>query len=168
MNVLEEFNISLRIIAEKRPKSFGHPFSFSQNKAFFSRWKYETFPKTMLNGEFVFAPRDLSEPYNRGHSFFKIGIFLFSGIPVIASPIPSYKEIIKGENCGKLCDSKEDFRNIIKNFCKNREILVNWSKSARLVMEKYTTLEISKEYIKTFKKILKQKKESNKRIIVKH
>ena len=168
MNVLEEFNISLRIIAEKRPKSFGHPFSFSQNKAFFSRWKYETFPKTMLNGEFVFAPRDLSEPYNRGHSFFKIGIFLFSGIPVIASPIPSYKEIIKGENCGKLCDSKEDFRNIIKNFCKNREILVNWSKSASLVMEKYTTLEISKKYIKTFKKILKQKKESNKRIIVKH
>ena len=116
----------------------------------------------MLNGEFVFAPRDLSEPYNRGHSFFKIGVFLFSGIPVIASPIPSYKEIIKRDNCGRLCDSKEDFRNIIKNFFENREILINWSRSAKLVMEKYTTLEISKKYITTFKKILTQKNNNKK------
>tara|TARA_B100000242_G_C43043676_1_gene487024 strand:+ start:1270 stop:2304 length:1035 start_codon:yes stop_codon:yes gene_type:complete len=161
MNILNEFKISLRIIAEKRPQSFCHPFLFGRNKAFFTRWKYETFPKTLLNGEFVFAPRDLSEPYNRGHSFFKIGVFLFSGIPVIASPVPSYKEIIKRENCGKLCDSKDDFRNIIKNFCENREKLINWSRSAKLLMEKYTTVEISKKYIATFKKI--QTQDNNKK-----
>ena len=159
MDVLKEFNISLRIISEKEPKEFGYPFSFNKNKAYFSRWKYETFPKTMLQGEFVFAPRDLSESYNRSHSFFKIGIFLLSGVPVVASPIPSYKEIIKKENFKKLCNSKDDFRNIIKDFYKNREILVNWSRSARLIMEKYTTFEISKKYIKTFKKILTQKTE---------
>ena len=47
---------------------------------------------------------------------------------------------------------------LLKIFIKNIEILVNWSRSARLIMEKYTTFEISKKYIKTFKKIPIQKK----------
>ena len=76
MDILKEFNISLRIISEKRPEKFSHPFFFGSNKAFYSKWKYETFPKTMLNGDFIFAPRDLSEPYNRGHSFLKLVFFL--------------------------------------------------------------------------------------------
>ena len=56
MDILDELNISLRIISEKRPRYFGHPFLFGSNKAYFSKWKYETFPKTMLKGDFVFAP----------------------------------------------------------------------------------------------------------------
>ena len=108
----------------------------------------------MLNGDFIFAPRDLSEPYNRGHSFFKIGVFLAIGIPVIASPIPSYKELVSGDKCGKkLCFSKDDFRNTIKELYNNREKLKAWSRNAKLVMKKYTTLEISKKYFKIFKKI---------------
>ena len=154
MNILDELNISLRIISEKRPKNFGYPFFFSPHKAYFSKWKYKTFPKTMLKGDFVFAPRDISESYNRGHSFFKIGIFLSVGIPVIASPVPSYKELIFKNNCGKICETKNDFRKTIKSICSNRQRLVSWSKSAQLIMKKYTTSEISKKYIESFKKII--------------
>ena len=155
MDILNELNISLRIISEKRPKSFGHPLFFSPNKAYFSKWKYETFPRTMLKGEFAFAPRSISEPYNRGHSFFKIGIFLSVGIPVIASPIPSYKELIYKNNCGRICETKNDFRKTIKSICSNRQRLVYWSKSAQLIMNKYTTSEISRKYIEFFEKIIK-------------
>ena len=48
MDILKEFNISLKIISEKRPEKFSHPFFFGSNKAFYSKWKYETFPKTPM------------------------------------------------------------------------------------------------------------------------
>ena len=155
MGILQELNIPLRIISETRPRDFGYPFFFSSNKAYYSKWKYETFPQTMLKGDFVFAPRNISESYNRGHSFFKIGIFLSVGIPVIASPIPSYKELIFKNNCGKLCKTKNDFRKTLKDISTDRQRLVTWSKSAQLIMKKYTTFEISKKYVEIFTKILK-------------
>ena len=51
----------------------------------------------------------------------------------------------------KLCFSKDDFRNTIKELYNNREKLKAWSRNAKLVMKKYTTLEISKNILKSLK-----------------
>lgn len=38
------------------------------------------------------APRDLSYPYNRGHSLTKVGLGMASGLPAIGSPVPVYAD----------------------------------------------------------------------------
>lgn len=45
----------------------------------------------ILRGDIFIAPRDVHETYNQGHTFTKIGIAMALGIPVCASPIPSYE-----------------------------------------------------------------------------
>jgi hypothetical protein len=37
------------------------------------------------------APRDLSDRYNLGHAFTKIGCPMAAGLPVVASPVDSYR-----------------------------------------------------------------------------
>lgn len=60
--------------------------------------------KKMRAGDVFISPRDLSDPYNLTHAFTKIGIPMAMGIPVVASPIPSYKQ-----SPALLCATKEDW-----------------------------------------------------------
>ena len=46
--------------------------------------------RKMLRGDVFISPRDLSDPYNLTHAFTKIGVPMALGMPVVASPIPSY------------------------------------------------------------------------------
>lgn len=46
--------------------------------------------RQLLAGDIAIAPRDLRNAYNRGHSFTKIGYPMAVGLPVVASPVPSY------------------------------------------------------------------------------
>ncbi len=44
----------------------------------------------ILLGDIFIAPRNMQESYNQGHSFTKIGVAMALGLPVCASPVPSY------------------------------------------------------------------------------
>lgn len=57
----------------------------------FMKWDYETFPEAILGCDVALLPRIFSgDPYNQGHSAFKALVFAASGIPVVASKLPSY------------------------------------------------------------------------------
>lgn len=57
----------------------------------FIKYQQKQIPKDLLLGDIFLAPRNLENAYNLGHSFQKIGCPMALGIPVIASPVPSYK-----------------------------------------------------------------------------
>jgi hypothetical protein len=57
----------------------------------FQRYRERDITSLLLQGDVFIAPRDLNESYNHGHSFTKIGVAMALGLPVCASPIPSYE-----------------------------------------------------------------------------
>ena len=80
----DKYNIKLITICEKPPK-----INIKIRKEFIKYNQY-SLPQDMMKGDIFINPRDLSESYNLGHSFIKIGYPMSVGLPVIASPIPSY------------------------------------------------------------------------------
>lgn len=59
----------------------------------------------MRGCDIFIAPRDLSDPYNLAHTFTKIGGAMAMGIPVVASPVPSYQS-----SPALLCETEGDWR----------------------------------------------------------
>lgn len=95
-------NSKLLVISERKPE-IASAFEFK-------RWKYKKAPSYLLKGDIGIAPRSLDNSYNKGHSSFKILLYLAAGLPVLAAPLPSYCGIIvNGEN-GYLCQRGEDYK----------------------------------------------------------
>ncbi len=61
----------------------------------FHKWTYETFTENILKCDIAFLPRVYSDNYNSGHSSFKALVFAASGLPIIASKVPSYLDLSK-------------------------------------------------------------------------
>lgn len=59
------------------------------------KWTYESFPADILKCDIAILPRTYDDNYNSGHSSFKALVFAVSGIPIIASKVPSYVDLSK-------------------------------------------------------------------------
>lgn len=92
----------LLIIAEREP-GIGFPFRFE-------KWKYKKVPSYLVQADIGIAPRTVDNSYNKGHSFFKILIYLAAGLPVLAAPLPSYCDIIVDGKNGFICQNVDDFK----------------------------------------------------------
>ncbi|MBF0290230.1 MAG: glycosyltransferase [SAR324 cluster bacterium] len=148
--LLEKRNISLVLISEKKPEISG--------KFNYLSWSYYTFPQTILNGDFCLSPRKTDNPYDLGHSHFKIGVFMAQGIPALASPLPSYLEVIQKTGGGKICESNSDWESALDCITENRNILWEWSQAARKGMiAHYSTENVVKQYIILFEQLLGSK-----------
>lgn len=73
------------IISESPPDL---PFKYD-----FLRWRYASFPVDLLKCDVAFLPRTLDSSYTVNNSSFKALVFAVLGIPVIASALPSYREM---------------------------------------------------------------------------
>jgi len=73
------------VMAETKPR-LSFPFEFR-------RWRYRSFPRDILRADVGIFPRSVDSDYDRGHSFFKIGVFLAQHVPVVYSPVPSYAQV---------------------------------------------------------------------------
>jgi len=78
------YDLKLLTICEKKPE-----INIKIDKEFI-RYDQARLPHDIIKGDIFLAPRDLSDPYNLYHSFTKIGYPMACGLPVLASPIPSY------------------------------------------------------------------------------
>ena len=83
-------NWPIIIISDKKPRL---EFDFT-----FIKWRYKSFPRNILKGDIGIFPRFVDNEYDMGHSFFKIGVFLAQGLPVLCSPVVSYKQLINESN----------------------------------------------------------------------
>ncbi|MHA1284644.1 MAG: hypothetical protein ACTSQP_19255 [Promethearchaeota archaeon] len=121
-NVIEllakKYNIALITICEKKPNID------IKIKKIFIKYDQLTLPYYMTKGDIFLAPRNLNDSYNLGHSFIKIGYPMAIGLPIVASPIPSYLE-----SPAVICYNKTDWYN-------NLELLIKDVKKRQILGEK--------------------------------
>ena len=144
------FRFDSYLIAEQIPSLFYKRMLRNPLGTKFSRWRYEKFPQQILRGDICLAPRQVDTPYNRGHSFIKIGVFLAQGVPVVAGPVPSYYELLEAAPCGAICRTQEEIVEILDELDRNRERLIRWSKNAVSVMRPYETARVAERYLSLF------------------
>lgn len=72
------------------------------------------------------------------------------GVPCLASPQPSYQELIKGQSGGYICNTLNDWDMTIAKIREDRRILAQWLNEAHQGMQNYSTLSIAKRYAQLF------------------
>lgn len=100
--VARNLRCALLIVADKTPP-VNYPFKFK-------KWKYKKAPSYILGGDVGIAPRAINNSYNKGHSFFKILVYLACGLPVLVASLPSYSDIVVNGKNGFLCETLDDYR----------------------------------------------------------
>ena len=101
-------------------------------------------------GDLMIAPRQLNSIYNLSHSHFKINLFLSQGIPVVASPLPSYFEVLKSDVNGKFFNNLKEFESIVTFLQQNPSVISKWSRAAIKHSKKFSTRNVVKKYIDYF------------------
>jgi len=105
----EKYNVKLILISEKDPKLNIIPYKFY-------KYNHKIIPQLLLKGDIAISPRDISRRYNLGHSFTRIGYPMAVGLPVVASPVPSYTG-----SPAILCNNQEEWKNELEKLIKNYE-----------------------------------------------
>ena len=121
-------------------------FSYS-----YAKWSYKTFPEILLEGDIGIFPRKIDNEYDKGHSFFKIGVFLTQHIPVICSPVPSYNEILTKSN--SICINTLDLDKWEQGIIEMGQKLHKLNFNAQLV-EKYSTQKVATMYKHIFERMV--------------
>jgi hypothetical protein len=140
--LLTKRDIPLLIISDRRPRLSA--------RFRFVRWRHASIPRDLLRGDFSIAPRELDTPYNRGHSAFKVGMFMAEGVPAVASPVPSYREVLVPEEGGVICDSPAEWEEALDRIVAEPALLARWSPGARRAMEPYLTEAVARDYARVF------------------
>lgn len=139
---IQDLPVQITVIAEK-PPPLNSPFNFVQ-------WRYETFPQEIVKGDICVSPRLLDNSYDLGHSNFKIMVFLAQGVPVLASPQPSYNEVIKDGYNGFICHTVDDWRKYLQKLLHDRTLLHVMSGNAVESAKPYLTENILESYDRLF------------------
>jgi len=147
---LKERGIPLTIISNKKADM---PGTYK-----YIPWSYYTFPTNIVKGEICLSPRRTDNTYDLGHSHFKIGAFMAQGVPALASPLPSYKEVIEKTSGGRICESEIEWDKTLDDILDNRKMLWEWSQTAYEGMRYYATENIAKKYIEVFEKLISGEK----------
>lgn len=137
--LLQARGISLTVISDAPPK-LNCPFQHVP-------WSYHTFPVRLLDGELCLGPRRVDNPYDQGHSFFKIGIFMSAGVPALASPVPSYLELVGRPDCGRVCRSLVDWESALDETIADRDLLRQWSEKSIEAARPYRTGTVAEQYL---------------------
>ena len=140
----KKYNLNLITICERPPK-----LNIKIKKQFI---KYHPFTvhNTMLKGDIFITSRDMNWSYNLGHSFLKIGHPLAIGIPVVASPIPSYLK-----SPAIICNDKASWFNNIKELIEDSDLRSSLGRdSIKYCKANFSSNIIMKKYRRFFKDIL--------------
>jgi len=149
---LKKRNIRLKLITNKQFRLSSH-WGLLRYSYDYVKWRYETFPDEILGGEICVSYRETDTPYNRGHSFFKIGTFLAQGVPCLASEVPSYVELLADGYCGCICRTREEWNNALDMLMEDRSVLQRWSANAIERMRQYSTENVAARYDTLFKSL---------------
>lgn len=139
----KEFEIKLLLVCEKDPKIDIIPYEYI-------RYNQKKLPKLLLEGDIKIAPRDLTSSYNLGHSFTKIAYPMAIGLPVVASPVPSYKDRV-----AILCEDEDCWYRQLKALIESPEKRTKLGNLGReFVRENFTIEKIGKQYSELFNQYL--------------
>jgi len=140
-------NFKIVLITERSPNLI-----MNEIPIYYEKFNYSKFPDQLLKGDIFIAPRDLSDNYNKAHSFTKIGVAMAVGLPVIASPLPSYFN-----SPAILCRDKKSWKLELKKMLNNQQFLEQLAEKGIIFVKKhYSEMVIKKKYINLFKSLLEK------------
>ena len=140
----ESYNIELMFVCEKDPQ-LDLPV-----KASFIKYDHNKLAEILRQGDIKIAPRKLDNSYDLGHSFTKIGYPMSVGLPVVASPVPSYKG-----SPAMIAESPEDWFDHISFLINTPEEYTKLSGEGILfVKEHYSIDKIGGIYKELFEKVI--------------
>ncbi|MBI3298628.1 MAG: hypothetical protein HYZ75_10725 [Elusimicrobia bacterium] len=99
--VCAQHDARVLFVCEKDPKLPGLPSEFK-------RYSQRSLAAAFAAADIAIAPRDLSRPYNLGHSAVKVALPMAAGLPAVASPVPSYEG-----SPALLCRSDEEWESAL-------------------------------------------------------
>ena len=132
--------------SDKRP-TLSIPFRFT-------KWSYNSSPRALLKGDIAISPREITNLYDLGHSHFKIGVFMAQGIPALASPVPSYEQLIARTKGGIIANTTADWSAALEEFQSNRALLKELGDAAYTGMQQFSTGAIARQYVEFFETLL--------------
>ncbi len=94
----ERYKVRLLLISDKDPRLDLIPYKFF-------KYNHKMLPELLLQGDIKISPRDLSRKYNLGHTFTRIGYPMALGLPVVASPLSSYRN-----SPALLCNTAQEWK----------------------------------------------------------
>jgi len=136
----------LLVISDK-PPTLDFPYEFRQ-------WRYSTFPRDISECDLCVAPREVQDDYDRGHSFFKIGVFMAMGVPALAGPVPSYYLLLGDGKGGAICQTMDDWKYHLERFLADSELRSKWRLGARQAMHPYLTPYVAEQIDSLIKRLL--------------
>jgi len=143
---LEKQNMRLEIISDKSPSL--------SNSFHFTKWSYKSSPRSLLKGDIAISPRQITNQYDLGHSHFKIAVFMAQGVPAIASPLPSYEELIDQTKGGIIVRNLADWRIALSQIRHDRTLLQKLGDAAYTGMQQFSTEVIAGQYVKFFRTLI--------------
>ena len=139
-------DIELIIFSNRRP-DLSLPYKFK-------RWNYKRFPHQISRCDLGIAPRTVDNNYDRGHSIFKIGVFMAMGKPVIAGPVPSYQLLLKGTDAGVICRSIKEWKSQIEIYLNNPKKIIEASPIVKKNVSEFATPVIIEQITELFLELL--------------
>jgi glycosyltransferase involved in cell wall biosynthesis len=147
--LLTERGIDLVLVTDRRPR-FREARPGRRGRVRYRRWRYQSFPRQIVEGDVCLSHRNVDNPYNRGHSLFKIAVFMAEGVPALASPVPSYFELIGDGRGGRICRSRADWEQALDLIRSDRSVLRRWSEQAREAAVPFHTDQVVAKYVELF------------------
>ncbi len=149
-NLYKKIGFELILICDKDPQ-----IMIGNVPVIFIRYNHYEIPALLLKGDIFIAPRELSDSYNLAHSFTKVGIALAVGLPVVASPVPSYRN-----SPAILCADREEWEENLEKMLTDITSLEQLSRKGReYTRENYSSPVIKAEYEKLFMSVLESSDE---------
>lgn len=144
--IASEYPIRYIFICERNPRIF-----MPNIQCEYVKFNYKNIHEKLLLGDIFLAPRDLNDEYNLAHSFTKIGLPMSIGIPVVASPLPSYKD-----SPAILIDSfGEDWYKQMKRLITEKSFYAEQSAAGiRYCRENFSVAATHEKYLEFFRRAL--------------
>jgi len=141
----KRYSFQILFLCEKNPN-----IHINGIECIFKRYRQSRIAQQILEGDIFIAPRDLSRPYNLGHSFSKIGLPMAVGLPIVASPIPSYHS-----SPALLPKNNKEWYSTLESLFKREVLRIKLSRQGREYCKThYSTFKIMNEYSHLFKKLI--------------
>ena len=134
-----QHSFEILFICEKNPH-----IKINNIKISFVKYNQQIIPEQLREGDIFIAPRDISNPYNLGHSFTKIGYPMSIGLPIIASAVPSYLN-----SPALICQNKDDWEKNLKKILTNKQLRINLKKKGiQHCKDNISKIPIKSKYLK--------------------
>lgn len=120
-------------------------------------WEPETVYREILDGDIAIIPWPEINEAQKVKSINRLVMFMALGLPVIASPVPSYLEIIKHHHNGFIATKPEEWEKyivLLRDDLKERQRIGNNARES--VLDLYSKEKQGELYLDIFNKILKR------------